>query len=357
MGVPRVMLGADSLQRGGSGIGRVARLMARLLGDEMRAGTLHAEAVVLHDATAADDLGIPVRTVRGSQVRFALEIHRAALRSSHFMYDFAGIARAHPRLAGLRRPYLVWMHGIEAWEDARRDRLRCLRRADVLVANTAFTRERASGLHPGLDRARTCWLGTEEDSAAPVRPRPDAPAVLILARLDRDGGYKGHRELIACWPRVVSAMPAARLLIAGSGPGQAIIGSWVQASPVRDRIELLGFVPEAALPELWGRARVFAMPSRGEGFGLAYVEAMRHGLPVVASIHDAAVEVNLDGETGFNVNLNTQDALPQRLIALLQDDALATRLGDAARERWARHFGHAAFRARFRPHLQRLLAC
>ena len=98
------------------------------------------------------------------------------------------------------------------------------------------------------------------------------------------------------------AVPGARLVVAGTGPDSDRIRA--RAVALGSSIEFRGFVPENAIQQVWDEADVFAMPSRGEGFGLVYVEAMRQGLPVVASVHDAAPEVNRDGITGFNVDLD-----------------------------------------------------
>jgi phosphatidyl-myo-inositol dimannoside synthase len=351
---PRVLLGADSLQRGASGIGRVARLMAKVLGEQVRAGRIEAQAVALRGPPPTD-LGIDVRSARGSQALFMAEMHRAALTHSHFMYDFAGIARAHPRVWPLARPYLCWLHGIEIWEEARADRLARGRSATVLLANTAYTRDRASALHAGLERAEVCWLATEEDEA-PAGPRErDIPTVLVLSRLDGEGGYKGHRELITAWPRVHAAIAGARLLIAGDGPGRSVIRAWAETSPARGHIDLLGFVEEREIESLWHKASILAMPSRGEGFGLTYIEAMRRGLPVLASTHDAGSEVNVHGKTGYNVDLDQPDALAEALIALLADGAERDRLGAEGRTRWETHFAFSVFRKRFVPHLENLL--
>jgi phosphatidylinositol alpha-1,6-mannosyltransferase len=82
---------------------------------------------------------------------------------------------------------------------------------------------------------------------------------------------------------------------------------------------------------------------------------MRHGLPVVASVHDAGQEVNLDGRTGYNVNMDDPEELPERLIRLLGNPDHAAALGANGRERWAEHFRYSAFRERFRPHLREFL--
>ncbi len=107
---------------------------------------------------------------------------------------------------------------------------------------------------------------------------------------------------------------------------------------------------------VWSEATVFAMPSRGEGFGLVYIEAMRYGVPVIASIHDAASEINLEGTTGYNVSLDMPDELSERLIFLLKNRDGAAALGLNGQLRWAEHFCYSAFRARFVPLIQEFLA-
>jgi phosphatidylinositol alpha-1,6-mannosyltransferase len=226
----------------------------------------------------------------------------------------------------------------------------------LLVSNSAYTRDRADRAFGGFARARVCWLATETDDPLPTRPASAGPpTVVLIGRFDPDGGYKGHRELIACWPKVLSGVPEARLLFVGRGPGRPLLEQSAAQSPARSRIEFRGFVPEEDLESVWAEASVFAMPSRGEGFGLVYIEAMRHGIPVVASVHDAAPEINLDAVTGFNVNLDKPDELPEQLIFLLNNPERAAELGRQARERWSNHFRYSCFRERFLPILREFL--
>ncbi len=171
----------------------------------------------------------------------------------------------------------------------------------------------------------------------------------MLARIDSTESYKGHRELIAVWPKIVSAVPRARLLIAGQGSGLEEMKRTARASGAASHIEFVGFMPERELPALWQRAHLLAMPSRKEGFGLVYVEAMRYGLPVVASVHDAGQEINVDGVTGRNVDLDRPGELEETLVALLRSPDLMKRMGQAGHERWRTHFRRSAFRRRLQP--------
>ncbi len=351
---PRLFCGLDSLAQDQGGVARLSRLVARVLADPV-AGLPQAAGVVLRDAKPPPDLSLPVTAAGGSQARFAVRVAQASLRHTHFVYGFLGLARAHGWLPGLRRPYLAFVCGVEAWPGpwGRPDRVAVARRATRLAAISGYTVRRATELDPTFARAEVCWLGTEEDE---LPPRPTAPPprrVLIVGRMDE--GYKGHAELIACWPQVVAAVPDAVLTIAGRGPAADQFRHQAATSPVASRIEFPGFVPEADMPALWGQTAVFAMPSRGEGFGLVYIEAMRHGVPVIASIHDAGAEVNADGESGYNVNMDRPDELPSRLIELLRNPERAAELGEGGRRRWSAHFRYSAFRTRFATILHRFL--
>jgi len=338
-----VLLGAAYLTKGKGGIAAVARLTARALrnqGADLR-------LLSYRDAEEGDIAGAKWTTAGGSRLAFLARCYLAATTCQRCVYDSVGIARAHPRIAPLRRPYAVWIHGIEVWYGLHSDRARALRDADLVLVNSQATLERFREINGDLPRATVCWLGTEAEAPPATMPTFDGPpTVLALGTMDRDQLYKGHVELIDCWPTVVASVPRARLILAGGGSGVDYIKSRAAQSSVRNQIDVIGFVDESALPSLWQAAHVFALPSRKEGFGIVYVEAMRQGLPVIASVHDAGQEVNVDGETGFNVDLDRAGELAGRLIDLLRSPDLCHRLGQNGLVRWRQHFRFSAFEQR-----------
>ena len=121
-------------------------------------------------------------------------------------------------------------------------------------------------------------------------------------------------------------------------------------------MQFLGGVDDATRDACLRGCRCFCLPSRGEGFGLVYIEAMRHGLPVLASVHDAGQEVVMDGVTGYTVDLDRPGHLATRLVELLKDHETTQRMGDAARDQWARNYRFSAFRDRLAPILTEFLA-
>lgn len=345
--LPRLFLGTESLAPGNGGICRLARLMSKVVAEEVQAGRLEARAVVLSDRDAKNGIPLPMTVCAGSRLRFVGKVWQAALNHSHFLYDFVGMSRAHCPLPFLRRPYLTWMCGIDVWQGTRPDRIARARGADLLLSISAYTRDRAERDFGGLGHARVCWLGTEADE--PPAWTPDfggRPTVLILGRMDPEP-WKGHHDLIDAWPRVTAAVPNARLVIVGGGSGKAAAMAHAAASSAGAAIEFRGFVPDDQIDAVWRETTLYAMPGVTEGFGLVYIEAMRQGLPVIASIHDAAPEINLDGVTGYNVNLKQPHELAERIITVLRDPQLAAQLGRNSRQRWQEHFRFSAFRDRF----------
>lgn len=353
---PRVLLGAGSLDPGNGGICRVARLMAKVLAEETASDRLETRAEIYEDATPPAEFPFPARTARGSKLRFLFNVQRSSLSCSRAIYDSDSMARARPRIGPLQRPWMAWIHGIEVWEDAVPRRPRGVRQADVLLANSEYTKQRANRVWGGFEQARVCWLATEDDEPPGTQPQGSGPPrVLILGRIDTLR-YKGHDELISIWPRVCAAVPDAELLIVGRGPGSGRIAELAARSPAAARIKCAGFIPEREMAAVWSGTSVFAMPSRGEGFGLVYVEAMRQGLPVIASTEDAAQEINQHGATGYNVSLQGPDDLENAVIHLLRNRDEAARLGGNAREHWRRNFRYSCFRQRWLPHLRNLLS-
>ncbi len=159
--------------------------------------------------------------------------------------------------------------------------------------------------------------------------------------------YKGHSELIAALPMVLQKVPTARLIVAGSGDDQPRYVAQARAAAVTDRVVFTGFLTPDELWRLYRRSALLAMPSRGEGFGLVYLEAMRAGLPCIASTADAAGEIVLHNQTGLLVDPENVGQLAEALSRLLLDDDLRSRLGAAGKQRFQQHFTEAQFHGRF----------
>jgi phosphatidylinositol alpha-1,6-mannosyltransferase len=339
------------------GIAVVSRCMARALDEEVSAGRLErTDRVLLLDdpaAPAAPPVRGEQRLARGSQARFVWQMWRSHRRrpDARMLFDLAGLARglALP-LPGFPPPRVaIFVHGFEL---ATPQSARALRHAQLLIANSRFSADRIGRGEPELaDRIRVVplcidpervalWEGARRDPAPPREP-----AALIVGRMWAGEPGKGHDALIAAWPSVRRRVPGAELWIVGTGDDAARLEALARAGGVGEAVRFLGRVSDEALGSLYQRASVFAMPSRQEGFGIAFAEAMWWGLPCIGTTADAAGQVITPGETGELVPYGEVEALSQALVRLLTDRVTAARMGEAGRRRARDFFAYARFRS------------
>ena len=164
--------------------------------------------------------------------------------------------------------------------------------------------------------------------------RPPLPSVLcVVGRLSKE---KGHEVLLRALPSVLRQVPFARLQVCGEGPKKEALQRQAEALGISEQVALLGFV-EDVRPVL-AAAEVFAMPSLSEGLGVAVLEAMAMGKPVVATDAGGLPEAVVDGETGLIVPPGDAGALTEAILSLLQNPDKARHMGAAGRERALRQF-------------------
>ncbi len=127
-----------------------------------------------------------------------------------------------------------------------------------------------------------------------------------------------------------------QLIFVGDGPTRSHLENEAARLGLADRTEFLGNRRDVA--EILSGADIFALPTNWEGFPLSILEAMRSGLPVVASDVGGVAEAVADGETGFLTPSGSIAALRERITSLLTEPALRRRMGAAGRARYERDF-------------------
>lgn len=171
------------------------------------------------------------------------------------------------------------------------------------------------------------------DSSAHATPGAPLRRIVMVARL---AAPKRADLLIRAFAR--AALPDCELVLAGGGPQMAALRTLADAM-APGRVRFAG--PVADVPALLASAQAFALASDHEGFPLSILEAMRAGLPVIASDLPGVREQLDDGACGLLVAGNDEHAWSGALERLAGDTALRENLGRAARTRWAREFGLA----------------
>ena len=344
----RPILAVVSGRPAGDGVGFAGLLLARALA-EISGQT--PRIVALDAANAA-------RITRRERLSFLsrLTLAQRSAPALPVVFNHVGIARAQARVpAPVRRPYAVLLHGIEGWDPALDGgRMSALRAATVRLSNSRYTARRVAEVHPAIGAIKPCPLALFPEieavqpadvlEAARLAARHSAPSVVIVGRMSSTERYKGHDELIECWPAVRQRIRDARLFCVGRGNDVERLRSKAAAAGVGDSVVFTGFVADGVMRQLLARCQVFAMPSRGEGFGLAYLEAMRCGLPCIGSDADAASEVIAADETGRIVASSEIGQLASAIAELLENPDAARRMGERGQIRERDTFAFSKFR-------------
>lgn len=273
----------------------------------------------------------PVELVRLRRwVREELEEFRPDI--THVMLFHATLTVATLRRGSTGLRILTHVYG-EALRTMRlskvKTRLDCLagKRFDHIVAiSRAVHRFLARQCGYADDRVTIIPPGWEGEPA-PTDAGPRPPTVICVAGLRRE---KGHDLLLAALPLLLKRVPDARLVLVGDGEMRPQLEAQVKAEGLQDHVVFAG-----AVPEIWShlaQADVFALTSRTEAFGMAIVEAMGAGLPVVAPNVGGIPELVVPGVCGQLFPPGDYMRLAEQLAELLTSAETRAQMGAAARE-------------------------
>ncbi|HEV2018291.1 MAG TPA: glycosyltransferase family 1 protein [Gemmatimonadaceae bacterium] len=299
--------------------------------------------------------------------RYVAGLQRALRESSRFTYRFVGperdraadvipvrarpysireqvelpwvLRRAHPRL--VHAPYflipLLWpgrlivtIHDVIPLDfpDSLSSRARalypallraaCARAVSVLVPSVATAEELVRRGLATMSRIVVTPLAPSDlpPPRGDAPPFGDRPYVLSVGLLRR---HKNLPVLVKAFARVVGRRDLL-LVIAGEGPERPSLHELAQELGVGDQVRLLGHVPDADISALYAGARLFVAPSLVEGFGLTLLDAMRLGVPAIASATAAHIEVAAGATPTFDPG--DADGLASLMEDALDDEAL-----------------------------------
>jgi len=164
-----------------------------------------------------------------------------------------------------------------------------------------------------------------------VRPKhDDTLTVSFVGRIEPE---KGLSEALDAFQQVRRAYPQSQLLLAGQGSGESNLRKKAISLGVEDRVHFLGWLLRDQVQELLARTDVFIMPSHFEGMPNALLEAMAHGVAVIATPVGAVEDLVEHGKTGRLVPVGDVVALAREMRLLLDDPRLRAQLGEQGRAR------------------------
>jgi glycosyltransferase involved in cell wall biosynthesis len=239
-----------------------------------------------------------------------------------------------PRLIATRRiEFRVARNSFSRWKYGQVDCFVAISEAvrERLISD-GIRREQTTVVHEGVDVERIVQLPAANVHAAFFLPT-HAPIVGNIGALV---AQKGQQHLIDAAAIVVRAVPDSRFVICGDGELRPALEEQIKRKHLERHVLLAGFRPDVL--ELLKGFDLFALSSLQEGLCTSLVDAMAASKAAVATQVGGVPEVVAAGKTGFLVPPRNHEAMADRIITLLKDDALRARMGEAALQRAREHF-------------------
>jgi phosphatidyl-myo-inositol dimannoside synthase len=229
----------------------------------------------------------------------------------------------------------VWLiaHGIEVWCPLSLWQNAFLKRCDKVICVSNFTKQQMVSLHK-TDPARCKVLNNAIDPfmnlpATFTKPQhllkkysltAGSPVIFTLTRLATTEQYKGHEQVIRVISKLKIKFPGIKYILAGQydADEETRINELIAANNVEDQVILTGFLDEKELPNHFLLADLFVLPSKKEGFGIVFIEALACGLPVICGNADGSIDAIRNGELGEAINVEDLFSLEQVIAKNLQ---------------------------------------
>lgn len=243
---------------------------------------------------------------------------------------------------------VLFLHGIEAWLKQDTITQMVLRKVHLILSNSDYTWSQFVSCNPDFQSVphQTIHLGAGSQFGATTPGPCGRPIVLMVGRLNKRENYKGHQQMIEAWPRVLRSMPDAQLWIVGGGDLRPHLEDAARKQDLGNSVRFFGQVPDSEKERLLSQCRCLALPSKGEGFGLVYLEAMRVGRPCLISNIDAGREVVNPPEAGLAINPDDPQEIAQAITRLLSPGTEWDQWSQRARSRYEQQFTSAHFHQR-----------
>jgi glycosyltransferase involved in cell wall biosynthesis len=350
MTLPVLYLVPD-LMNPASGIARYGRMVCRALLDEGMPLTVVARVDPLESGADEPEPGMTYWPCDGSVRAFmqrslagAFRERPAFLLAGHA--NFAPLGWLLARLVGAR--LVSFIYGIDVFQPLSPWRRWALRKSDRIISISRFTAQRAVEVNRAPEqKLRILHNCIDPGFLQPFQATGIEPglSMLTVGRVSQAEQYKGQDQVIRAMPALLSRFPDLVYHVVGDGTWRPALEELARQLGVAGEVQFHGFVSEEELRHRYSEATLFIMPSRAEGFGFVFLEAMVHGLPVIAGNVDASPEVVMDGETGILVDPTSVESIVAASTRLLSDRGLRRRMGGNGRERVLREFGPGGFKA------------
>ncbi len=221
------------------------------------------------------------------------------------------------KLLSPKTTVVLLAHGIEIWGSLSFTKRLMLKKCDHVLAVSRFTRDKVLSVH-GFPAENCTVLNNCLDPYLPVQDvsvkneallkrygiHPGDQVLLTLTRLSSREQYKGYDNMLFAVQALKQNFPHIKYLVIGKydSAEKNRVDKIIAELGLKQQVILVGFIPEEELGAHYSIADVYVMPSKKEGFGIVFIEAMYYGKPVIAGNKDGSVDALDNGKLGLLVD-------------------------------------------------------
>ncbi|MBS1502572.1 MAG: glycosyltransferase family 4 protein [Bacteroidetes bacterium] len=255
----------------------------------------------------------------------------------------------------------VWLvaHGIEVWRPVSTIKRIFLRKyCDKIICVSNFTKQQMIHWHKSapdkclvLNNAVDPFIRLPETFEKPeyllnrYSLTTENKVIFTLTRLASSEQYKGYEQVIKAVSRLKPKFPTIRYILSGQydATEETRIRDLINSFNVQENVILTGFLIESELTDHFLLADLFVLPSKKEGFGIVFVEALACGLPVICGNADGSTDAIRNGELGTALNVDDLDELEKTILGYLKIP-LTTQIRQNLQSQCLNYFNEANYR-------------
>lgn len=310
------------------GIEKFNRAFIKALNDLSASLSLQLCFAGMYDSSADDQYTCkqPYHSFQGQKLKFVLWSIRQALKSDVLVLGHLNLAMIGVvvKMLAPQKKLIIICHGIEVFEPVGGLKKKVLQKADVLLAVSQYTKQQLIHQQGIASEKITVFPNTIDPFfQLPVTfTKPgylqeryqlngNEKVIFTLTRLNSHEGYKGYDTIVQLLPQLLQKNPSVKYILAGKAdPGELQrMNALIHSLGLDNHVIMPGFVADEEVTDHYLLADVFVMPSKGEGFGIVYTEAMACGLPVIAGNKDGSTEALQFGKLGLLVDPDSEDEI------------------------------------------------
>ena len=281
---------------------------------------------------------LPAKKFRGfntNRSNFVIQAIKKGIKADVVILTHINLAMVGLIIKKINPKTKVWLiaHGIEVWRPLSFFQKAFLKHCDKVVCVSDFTKQQMIGRH-NVSQDKCAILNNAIDPfmqlpTAFVKPQHllnkynltlGNRVIYTLTRLANSEQYKGHDQVIKLISRLKVKYPGIKYVLSGQYDinEEARIKKMIAQDGIEEDVILTGFIDEKDIPAHFLLADVFVLPSKKEGFGIVFIEALACGLPVICGNADGSIDAIRNGELGKAVDADNLDELETAISNVLE---------------------------------------